>query len=146
MPNPPKPLEVKRLTGNPGKRPLPKKTDTIAVPSGKVAPIRPLGEAGQSLWDKVFFHGELWVSSRTDVDFLQMVCEQFDRREWLKQVCADNPQEWHLIKQLNDLERLIGSNLGLLGFTPSDRTRLGLAEIKAQSKLEQLHAKWENRE
>jgi hypothetical protein len=53
--------------------------------------------------------------------------------------------DWHLFKQLNDLERLITSNLGLLGFTPSDRTRLGLAEVKAKSKLEELMARKEQR-
>jgi hypothetical protein len=146
MPNPPKPIEVKRLTGNPGRRPLPKPNATIALPGGRVDPIRELGEAGQSLWDTVFHHGELWVSSRTDVQFLQMVCEQLDRREWLREIVTANPEEWHLIKQLNDLERLISGNLGLLGFTPADRTRLGLAEIKARTKLEQLQEKWKQGE
>jgi hypothetical protein len=41
-----------------------------------------------------------------------------------------------------ELEKSIASNLGLLGFTPSDRTRLGLAEVKARSKLEALQDKW----
>lgn len=32
------------------------------------------------------------------------------------------------------------SLLSLMGFTPSDRSRLGLAEVKAMTKLEQLRA------
>jgi hypothetical protein len=40
--------------------------------------------------------------------------------------------------RLAELEKLITSNLGLLGFTPSDRSRLGLAEIKAKSRLQEL--------
>jgi hypothetical protein len=33
---------------------------------------------------------------------------------------------------------MITSNLSLLGFTPTDRTRLGIAEVKVASKLEEL--------
>ena len=39
---------------------------------------------------------------------------------------------------LLETEKLIQSSLSLLGFTPSDRSRLGLAEVKAKSKLEEL--------
>jgi len=39
------------------------------------------------------------------------------------------------------LERLIQSNLSLLGFTPADRTRLGLVSAKTKSKLEDLLAR-----
>lgn len=141
MPNPAKPTELKRQLGNPGKRPLPDAGAVVSsVPFGYVEPLRELGEAGRQLWDQVFAFGELWVSSRTDVSFLQMTCEQLDRREDLRRVIAES-DDWHLLKQLNDLERLIASNLGQLGFTPAERARLGLAEVKAKSKLEELLAK-----
>jgi hypothetical protein len=42
---------------------------------------------------------------------------------------------------LHDLEKMISSNLSMLGFTPTDRTRLGIAEVKAASKLEELMRK-----
>jgi hypothetical protein len=42
---------------------------------------------------------------------------------------------------LNDVEKLISGNLSLLGFTPSDRSRLGVAEVKAYSKIDDLRAK-----
>jgi hypothetical protein len=35
--------------------------------------------------------------------------------------------------------------MALLGFTPTDRTRLGLAEVKTASKLEELMARKEQR-
>jgi len=44
---------------------------------------------------------------------------------------------------INDIEKLISSNLGLLGFTPIDRSRLGVAEVKATSKIEELIARRE---
>ena len=145
MPNPPKPVEVRRLLGNPGKQPLPKEGALMPLPGGRVEPLRPLDWAGMQLWDSVFNHGELWVSSRTDVQLLQLVCEQLDRKLVVEARIAEHPDEWHMYKQLNDLERLITSNLGLLGFTPADRTRLGLAEVKRQSKLEALIAKRDER-
>jgi hypothetical protein len=88
--------------------------------------------------------GQAWIARNSDTHLLMMTCEQLDRREQIRLLILET-SDWHLFKQLNDLERLITSNLGLLGFTPSDRTRLGLAEVKAKSKLEELMARKEAR-
>ena len=146
MGRPPKPTEQKRLIGNPGKRPLPDQNTTIALPGGYVAPLRPLNDAGLSLWDAIFRKGELWISNRTDIHFLQMVCEQHDRRQYLMDRLAEEPDEWRLHRQLTDLENIITSNMGRLGLTPADRTKLGYAEVKRQSKLEELQSKWSSGE
>jgi len=141
MPNPPKPTEQKRKLGNPGKRALPNEAQTIALPSGYVDPPRPLEFAGQQLWDAAFKHGGTWISSNTDVPLLTLTCEQLDRREELRSAIAENGLDRQLIMSINETEKLISSNLGLLGFSPADRTRLGLAEVKTQSKLQELMAK-----
>jgi tagatose-1,6-bisphosphate aldolase len=99
-----------------------------------------LGEAGQQFWDSVFGVGELWISIKTDTQLVQMLAEQIDRRETLREYVANHPDEWHMTKQLNDIEVLIVKNLSLLGFTPADRTRLGLISTKTKSKLEELMA------
>ena len=52
-----------------------------------------------------------------------------------------NPTDKNLLMRLAELEKQIASNLGMLGFTPTDRSRLGLAEIKAKSKLQELMEK-----
>lgn len=140
MPNPPKPIEQKRKLGNPGRRPLPDEQTTIALPSGYVDPPRPLEFAGQQLWDAAFKHGGTWISSNTDVPLLLLTCEQLDRREELRSQLAEG-MDRQLIMSINETEKLISSNLGLLGFSPADRTRLGLAEVKTQSKLQELMAK-----
>lgn len=140
---PTKPLEEKRRLGNPGGRPLPKPGELMTIPGGYVEPMRPLEFAGKQLWDSVFRFGEIWISSRTDVHLLLMTCEQLDRRETLRSLIAET-NDWHLLKQLNDLEKLIAVNLGQLGFTPAERTRLGLAEVKRQNKLEELMARKAN--
>jgi hypothetical protein len=130
------------MLGNPGQRPLPDIRTTIALPGGYVPPIRPLDEAGLALWDAIYKQGELWISSRTDTHFLQMVCEQHDRRAWLMERIQADPENWRLFRQLHDLENMISSNMSKLGLTPSDRTKLGYAEVKARSKLEELKEKW----
>lgn len=146
MPNPAKPIEQKRLLGNPGKRAMPDDESTITLFSGKVEPSLPLGEAGQKLWDSVFEQGELWISPRTDVAWLQVVCELLDRREILKQEWMADPADRKLNMSLLETEKLLQTGLGLLGFTPTDRSRLGVAEVKAKSKLEELMERRANRE
>lgn len=141
MPNPPKPVELQRKLGNPGKRKLPKPGELIELESGYVEPIRPLDWAGKQLWDSVFSHGSLWISPRTDVQLLTITCEQLDRRESIRSLLAETPEDRTLNMTLNEIEKLIQGNLGQLGFSPAERTRLGLAEVKRQSKLEQLMAK-----
>ena len=146
MPNPPKPLEQKRLLGNPGKRAMPSNGSTITLFAGVRKPLAQLGLAGQALWDSVFSEGELWVSPRTDVAWLQVVCELLDRRDVLKQEWIADPTNRQVNMSLLETERLIQSGLGLLGFTPTDRSRLGVAEVKAKSKLEELMERRANRE
>jgi hypothetical protein len=46
---------------------------------------------------------------------------------------------------LRELDRGIVNNLSLLGFTPADRSRLGVAEVRAQTKLEKLRAMRDNK-
>ena len=66
-----------------------------------------------------------------------MTCEMLDERWNLRiQVLRDNRPEER--KALRDLDRQLVANLSLLGFSPVDRSRLGVAEVKRQSKLEEL--------
>jgi hypothetical protein len=145
MVNPPKPIEQKRLLGNPGKRAMPSEDSTITLYAGRRDPLAPLGEAGRKLWDSVFDEGELWISPRTDVAWLQVVCELLDRREVLKAEWLADPADRKLNMSLLETEKLIQSGLSLLGFTPTDRSRLGVAEVKAKSKLEELMERRANR-
>ena len=141
MPNPPKPAELKLLQGNPGKRGL-RLNDAVApMEYGYVEPPADLRESGLALWQKIFGAGELWISIRTDTQLVQLICEQLDRREFLRTYVASHPDEWHMFKQLNDIEVQIVKGLSLLGFSPADRTRLGLVSAKTKSKLEELLAK-----
>ena len=139
MPNPPKPIEQKRLIGNPGRRPLPK--DAVVLPQldMKPAPLRPLGDTGMAFWDEAWNKGQLWLG-RTDAWLVQLTAEMLDERDELRQILAErvargDVDSWRDRRQLRDLERSLISNLSLMAWTPVDRSRYGLAEVKAKSKL-----------
>lgn len=136
---PPKPIEQKRAIGNPGKRPLPDTATVVALPSayGIPEPHRPLQKPGLELWERVWGLANTWLSPSTDSELLLMTCEMLDERWNLRiQVLRDNRPEER--KALRDLDRQLVANLSLLGFSPVDRSRLGVAEVKRQSKLEEL--------
>ena len=141
MGNPPKPAELKILQGNPGQHKI-RTNDAVApLEYGYVEPLRPLGVVGKQFWDSIFGAGELWISIKTDTQLVQMICEQLDRREFLRNYVTEHPHEWHMFKQLNDIEVQVVKGFSLLGFSPADRTRLGLVSAKTKSRLEELMAR-----
>lgn len=137
MPNPATPMEIKRKLGNPGQRPMPDVESTYAVKGGYVEPHANLGEAGMKLWNRVYSQGSTWVGM-TDVEALMIVCKQLDRQLILEKQFESDPSDFHIARQLLELEKAIMSGLGLLGFTVDARSRLGLAEIKAESMFQKL--------
>jgi hypothetical protein len=138
MANPPKPAELKLLQGNPGKRAMPKNDAIAPLQYGYCEPLRPLGVVGKSFWDSIFGAGEMWISIRTDTQLVQMVCEQLDRREVLREQFLLDPSNRPVNMSLIEIEKQLVSGFSLLGFTPADRTRLGLVSAKTKSKLEEL--------
>jgi hypothetical protein len=141
---PSKPAEQKRLLGNPGKRALPSNAIAIPMILEKPEPHRPLLKYGQELWDKVWGMGATWISPNTDSELLLMTCEMIDER-WNLRVKVMQTDDPKLRRGLRELDRQIVSQLSLLGFSPADRSRLGVAEVKAMSKLEELQLRKANR-
>ena len=159
MPNPPRPIESKRKLGNPGRRPLPPKNSTVAlVPAIGTPPPITLGQHGRELWARAQERAA-WLSD-LDLMALEDFCTTWDEIRAMRAAIAEqgltleepivtpaghvvgtkyvpNP----LIKELRVAQKQIHSVGSLLGFDPTSRSRLGLAEIKAQSKLEELAAK-----
>jgi hypothetical protein len=136
---PSKPTEVKRKLGNPGQRALPDANtlqylpQAISVPE----PNRPLLKYGLEFWSKVWGSGLTWISPNTDAELLLMTCELIDER-WNLRVKVMQSGDWRDRRALRELDSRVISNLSLLGFTPADRSKLGVAEVKAISKMEQL--------
>ena len=132
-------LEQKRIMGNPGQRKLPDPETTIAVKGGYREPHQPLQWAGKMLWDRTFAMGKHWIAE-SDVELLLMCCKQLDRQTELESIWQEDKTDFHVMRQLLELEKEIVNNLGKLGMTVDARSRLGLAEIKAQSAFEKLMA------
>ena len=138
MPNPPKPAELKLLTGNPGKRAMPSNDAIAPMDYGWVEPPADLRESGLELWNKIFGAGELWISIRTDTQLVAQVCRQLDRRDELSRRFWDEPESRVVNMSLLETEKAVVNGLSLLGFTPADRTRLGLVSARTKSKLQEL--------
>jgi hypothetical protein len=146
MPQVTKPAELKILQGNPGRRPV-RTNDALApLEYGYVEPPVELGEVGKRFWDSIFGAGELWISIKTDTQLVQLVCEQLDRRELIKEQIQADPSDPTWYRQANEVEKAIVTGLSLLGFSPADRTRLGLVSAKTKTKLEEIIAKRETRQ
>jgi len=143
---PPKPVEQKRKNGNPGQRKLPVLKNVIAFPQIKNQPPIHLSDSGKKIWLEI---RELapWVAS-TDGKLLVELCEKMDKKYELKEKLAAteyvlftdkgyayaNP----LFGMLNTVENDIVKLLSLLGLTPVDRSKLGVAEVTTKGKLAQL--------
>jgi len=148
MPNgrPPKPIEVKRKLGNPGGRKLPNQgqIQMFEPVSALPEPARPLLKYGREFWDKVWLNGLQWISVNTDSELLLMTCELVDER-WNLRVRVMQSNDWRERRALRELDDRIIRNLSLMGFTPADRSRLGVAEVKAISKMEALKRRADER-
>ena len=137
----PVPNEVHRKRGNPSKKNLPDEATVHKLPgysgTGPVPePPRPLGERGREAWDRSWVHGHLWLSKTSDIEALTVLCEQLDEREALRKYVLENPNDWRQRGTLRSLEKQIIDGLQILGFTPTDRARMGIAEVRPESDAE----------
>lgn len=143
---PPKPVEQKKMLGNPGRRPLPDEDVMEVLPAAREVPDPPrsLAADGFTLWARIWQSGIGWVSPDTDIELLLMVCESLDERTVLVEQVKEtrDPKDRRALRALNSE---IMSSLSLLGFTPADRTRLGVAQVKAKTRLEEMIARRDSR-
>jgi hypothetical protein len=137
---------VKRKLGNPGGRKLPNQgqIQMFEPVSTLPEPARPLLKYGREFWDKVWLNGLQWISVNTDSELLLMTCELVDER-WNLRVRVMQSNDWRERRALRELDDRIIRNLSLMGFTPADRSRLGVAEVKAISKMEALKRRADER-
>ena len=140
MGRPAKPIEEKRKLGNPGKRPLPTGVlELVPVDFSTLKMPEYFGEPAKFIWDKAWHSGLSWLSPDSDIAIVTAACELADMRHKAREryMATGDSKDAGAVQKLN-AEYL--KCLSLMGFSPSDRSRLGLAEVKRQTKLEQLRA------
>lgn len=147
---PPKPAEKARKLGNPGKRKMPDRSKIVALPSMKTDKPDSLGAEGSRFWDQTIEVCSGWLGN-SDYEMVRLCAEAMDRRAFMLRVLAEEgwsvvtdkgyPYKHPLVGPLMELESQIGKWMAALGMTPADRTRMGVAEVKARSVLEQLREK-----
>lgn len=117
----------------------------LPIGEGIPAPPERLGPRGREFWAKAFEGGN-WLWGEIDGTLLELAGSLLDEREELSEQVQNKPDDTRLRAALRQLDKQLVSTLAHLGFTPSDRARLGLVRVKQQSKLEEMMAARHNRD
>jgi hypothetical protein len=133
---PPKPIEQHKRTGT-FDASRHKRGALVAV---EAVEIEPVFKPAADLFVEIMQAGSAWFAKSDSVQ-LAMLRESLEERERLLPVAESSTEAR---KQLRELNREIADWLTQLGFNPTARARLGLAEVKAASTLEKLQAKRNN--
>lgn len=132
---PPKPTEQKRRLGNPGKRTLPAQSALAAVPAIQPEPAE---LSPTEVLAGVLEAGSVWLA-QSDLLAVTLLRETVEEREKLRElVLSTNSSDAR--KGLREIDKQIIVQLSSLGFDPTARSRLGVAEIRAQSTLQRMQA------
>jgi P27 family predicted phage terminase small subunit len=154
---PPKPLERrKNLAKGDGRLP----GDHRDAKSGKDVAVRPqsvialpeppegLAEHGRQEWDLIWTAGRSWLHPGEDYHWVRQIAQAYDdidtfreevnRTSLIVKGYAGQKTANPLLKEIRVLEATIRTCLSKLGFSPTDRAHLGLAEITIQGRLRDL--------
>ena len=150
---PAKPVEAHRLAGNPSKKQLPAAPGLGEGMAGaSEVPTAPahLGDPGLQLWAHVWTAGRQWLAPESDQTIILLLCEAMDEYAGIKRqletgeverfyTMANGSMVTHpLVNQLKDLRIHMTTWLAAIGFSPSDRSRLGLAEVRVRDEIDDL--------
>lgn len=134
----PKPVELKELQGNPGKRALPA---SLAVITNLASPedLPDLTSGDDMLRHVLDNGGSEWIApSDVTAHTARLLWD-----DWL--LARETWREGGSLKDYMAITQELHRCLGKLGLTPTDRGALGLARVKAKSKLEDMREKRRSR-
>lgn len=115
-----------------------------------------LGAVGVAYWGIYWTAGRRHLSELHDTPLMTRLCANFDKiaelENWLG---SDVERRWYTspngqvvthpaVKQIEQMDAQNTAWMSLLGFTPSDRARLGLAEIRVANELDQFRKRKAN--
>ena len=129
---PPKPLEEKLRTGNPGGRRLPELI-TVATVAESPPPPSSLKKSGKRIWCHLFTHAGIWLGP-SDEPAVTLACELADQVDMLKrrEAATKKPEmklQWFWAVQRAQKDLM--SAYSQLGLTPTARAKLGLVVAQA---------------
>lgn len=143
---PPKPVELKRLLGNPGQRALPDLDTITHLPMAREIPPAPegLGLSGINLWDRAWSMAIAWLSPDSDLDAIKNAAFLADANEAArnKYMATLEANDGRAFVQIN---KAYTDALASLGFDPVSRSRLGVAEVRAATSIDKLLERRHNR-
>ncbi|WP_187365966.1 phage terminase small subunit P27 family [Trebonia kvetii] len=107
-----------------------------------------LAERGSAEWLKIWTAGK-WLWPDQDYAWVEMACKAYDRIAVFEaQILEDGPMvpgyrpgmlvSHPLFTEIDRAETVIRKCLSQLGFSPTDRARLKLTELKGASELQKL--------
>jgi hypothetical protein len=143
---PPKPVELKRLLGNPGQRALPDLDNVTHLPMAKEIPPVPegLGLQGINLWDRAWSMAITWLSPDSDIEAIKNAAFLADANEAARKKYMNTLEagDGRAFVQIN---KAYTDSLTSLGFDPVSRSRLGVAEVRAATSIDKLLERRQNR-
>lgn len=153
---PPKPVERLKAT----QRDATHKADgremavpEFTLPAATTIPVPPddLGDRGETEWDKIWSAG-FWLSPDQDYHWVAMIATAYDEIEIYRAIIAAEGYTYEnklkgvmqahpLIAEVRKAQALIMRALSTLGFSPTDRARLSIAEVKRKNAIADLNSK-----
>ena len=132
---PPKPVELKRRLGNPGKRPLPAPVVSIA-PIVSTASVPAFASGDEMLQHVLDAGASTWIGP-TDAAMASLARRLWDdaalaQARW---AASGDPEAFRAYR---DTTKELIACLSALGLDPASRGRLGVAAVKAQNALESM--------
>jgi hypothetical protein len=130
------PIEQKRIKGTLRPDRLPNTPLPLNNNAEPPKPPEHLQDAGVAIWNTIWQC--IWVSHTSDLPLVLFTAETIDERDHVKKALAESPDDRSLRVTLRELDKQYKACLSDLGFTPSDRSRLGVAEVKKETRLDEL--------
>ena len=147
------PIERKRLKGSrirTGLAASPMPETALALVDMAVVPVVPkgLGKIGEQYWTVLWTGGRRHLSELHDGPLMGRLCRNYQKIYDLELWLGDDvTTRWYTspngqivthpaVKQIEQMDAQCTAWMCLLGFTPSDRARLGLAEIRVANELD----------
>ncbi|WP_170200651.1 hypothetical protein [Prauserella endophytica] len=113
----------------------------VALPMADGVPDMPadFGLDAMRLWERVWQDGITWVSPKSDMEAVEQACRLADDIAVARQRyrATTDPKDGQMVVKL---DTALAQALSRIGFDPTARSRLGIAEVKRVSKLEELLA------